>query len=68
MNRKRPYPSLKHWRNDNRLMQREAAAELAISQNYYSRLERGIQAPRATLAKAISERTGVPLETILGVA
>jgi transcriptional regulator with XRE-family HTH domain len=65
MNRKRPYPNLKTWRGH--LTQGAAAAKLGISQNYYSRLERGVQVPRVRLAKQISTVTGVPLETVLGV-
>lgn len=68
MTRKRPYPSLKHWRNEHGLAQREAAERLGVSQPYYSRLERQARAPKPPLAKAISEQTGVPLESILGLA
>lgn len=68
MNRKRPYPSLEAWRNDLRLSQEKAATKLGVSQNYYSRLERGVQFPRRQLAMAIARETGVPLETVLGVA
>ena len=68
MNRKRIYPNLSVWRDAERLNQEAAAQRLGISQNYYSRLERRKQFPRRQLAKVISERTGVPLETVLGVA
>ena len=67
MNRQRPYPTLKHWRQTHRLNQRAAARELGITQASYSRMETGLQYPRRHLAKTISERTGVPLETILGL-
>jgi transcriptional regulator with XRE-family HTH domain len=68
MNRKRAYPNLKTWRDDNRLGQREAAAKLGISQPFYCRLERGVYYPGRKLAKVISGETGVPLETVLGLA
>lgn len=68
MNRKRPYPSLKQWRDACGFDQDEAAEYLGMSQGYYSRVERQLQAPKPPLAKAISDKTGVPLETVLGVA
>jgi transcriptional regulator with XRE-family HTH domain len=66
--RQRPYPSLRHWRDENCPDQRSAAEQLGVSQGYYSRLERQKLHPHRTLAKAISDKTGVPIETILGVA
>jgi transcriptional regulator with XRE-family HTH domain len=68
MNRKRIYPSLKRWRSENRLTQREAAAQFGIGQPFYSRLERGLQIPHPRLAKHISDLAGVPLESVLGIA
>lgn len=68
MNRKRPYPNLKTWRDDQRVGQRAAAALLGVSQSYYSKIERQTQTPNARLAKAITDKTGVPLETLLGIA
>ena len=68
MTRKRIYPTLSAWRDGQRLNQSAAATRLGVSQAYYSRLERCVQCPRAPLAKAISQRTGVPLEIVLGVA
>lgn len=67
MNRKRAYPNLRTWRDDNRLGQREAARILGISQAFYSRLERGLYYPGRAKAKTIVEVTGVPLETVLGL-
>ncbi len=66
--KKRPYPSLKVWRHEARLKSGDAARFLAVSPSYYSRIERQQKAPMARIAKAISEKTGVPLETILGIA
>lgn len=68
MKRTRPYPNLKTWRRANTLNQRDAAKKLGISQGFYSRLETGFQPPHAKTAKIISDRTGVPLETLLGLS
>jgi len=68
MNRKRPYPNLKTWRDENRLSQHEAAAQLHLSQSFYSRIERGVYRPAPVKAKAISDCTCVPLETVLGLS
>ena len=67
MNRKPMHPSLKRWRELERLNQEQAAQQLGISQAHYSRIERGVQFPRRQLAKVISDTTGVPFETVLGV-
>lgn len=64
----RSYPDLKTWRRAQRYTQEEAAAYLGISQTFYSRLERGIFWPGRATAKRLMERTGVALETLLGVA
>ncbi len=66
--KKRPYPSLQAWQHEARLNSNEAARFLALSPSYYSRIKRHQKAPMARLAKSISEKTGVPLETILGIA
>lgn len=68
MKRMRPYPNLKTWRSANTLNQREAARKLGISQGFYSRLETGFQPAHARTAKTISERTGVPIEILLGLS
>ena len=65
---KRAYPSLKTWRLSHQLTQRQAAKKLGISQAYLSLIETGMQFPRPTLAKKITDETGVPLETLLGIA
>lgn len=64
----RPYPDLATWRTAKGLNQRQAAEYLGISQTYYSRLERGVQAARGQQAKAIMQKTGVPLEILVGAA
>lgn len=66
--RQRPYPSLRRWREESHIDQRTAAQRLEVSEGYYSRLERQLLFPHRTLAKAISDKTGVPIETVLGVA
>jgi len=65
---RRAYPNLSAWRQAHGLSQREAAKILGISQTYYSRLERGTQAARPTIAKQILAAVNVPLETLVGVA
>jgi transcriptional regulator with XRE-family HTH domain len=64
---KRPYPSLRHWREANAIRQCDAARKLGVSQSFYSRLEHGIYFPGRLRAKAIADETGVPLETLLGL-
>jgi len=68
MNRKRPYPNLKTWRDAKRINQRDAASRLGVSQSYYSKIERRAMTPNPHLAKAITDQTGVPLEILLGIA
>lgn len=69
MNRKRrTYPNLKTRRDELGLSQAQAAAELGLTQSVYSRIERQQRAPKPKAAKAISEKSGVPLESILGIA
>lgn len=64
----RPYPDLATWRAAKRWSQRRAAEYLGISQTYYSRLERGVQTARGQQAKALMQKTGVPLEILVGAA
>lgn len=68
MNRKRIYPDLRTWRDDLGFTQREAAKFLELSQPVYCRIERQERAPKPLKAKAMSEKAGVPLESILGIA
>lgn len=63
-----PPESLEAWRRDRGLSQMEAADALGISQTHYSRLERGAATPRRELLKQIAKRTGVPLESLVGIA
>lgn len=67
-NRKRPFASLREWRDELGLDQDDAALILGLSQSYYSRVERQLMAPKPKLAKRIADKTGVPLEEVLGVA
>lgn len=64
----RPYPDLATWRDAKGLSQQEAASLLGISQTFYSRLERRIQSARGKQAKQIMDKTGVPLEVLVGAA
>jgi transcriptional regulator with XRE-family HTH domain len=68
MKRPRIYPTLRAWRQGERLNQAEAAEILGVSQGFYSKLERGQQFPDRRNAKLISDRAGVPLETVLGLS
>lgn len=68
MKRITSYSSLKAWRTAHEMNQREAAQALGVSQAVYARTEAKRGAPRPKRAKAISERTGVPFEIVMGVA
>jgi transcriptional regulator with XRE-family HTH domain len=68
MKHTRAYPSLKAWRLAARLNQAQAAGILGVSQGFYSKLERGKGFPHRRKAFAISEKAGVPLETVLGLS
>jgi transcriptional regulator with XRE-family HTH domain len=61
------FATLKAWRAALALSQEAAAAKLCLSQPSYSRFENRVRAPKAKLAKAISDKTGVPLESVLGL-
>lgn len=65
---RRTYPNLKTWRSERGISQHEAARLLGISQTYYNRLERGLTVATWGTAKRILQITGVPLETIVGLA
>lgn len=60
--------SLKEWRQMRGLSQREAAKKLGLSQSMYARAELGRVHPRPQRAKAISIKTGVSFESLMGVA
>ena len=61
-------PSLKAWRLALGLSQRQAAKKLGLSQSMYARAELGTVYPRPKRAKAISLKTGVSFEALMGVA
>jgi len=65
---RRPYPSLKAWRLANQLNGVGASQKLGISPAFYSKIERGVMTPGKVTGKHISDTTGVPLETVLGIA
>ena len=64
----RAYPSLKAWRKAKRLTQIDAAKHLQMTQSHYSRLERGKVPAGGQMAVRVMERTGVPIEVLLGAA
>lgn len=64
---KKTYRNLRAWREATFERQMDAAAFLSLNQGHYSKLERGLQAPRPQHAKAISAKTGVPIESLLGI-
>lgn len=64
----KPHSSLASWRQEMGFNQREAAEYLEISQAYYYKLEIKAQTPRKTILKRLAERTGVPLDELMGIA
>lgn len=68
MERRRIYPSLRKWRDAQGWTTREAAQYLQVSQPTYSRVEAGKQVPRREALPAWIDKTGVPLESIMGIA
>lgn len=66
--RTRSYPTLQTWREAQQLNQRRAADLLGISQTTYGLLERRRRFVKGEQAKAIMDKTGVPLEVLVGVA
>lgn len=68
MKRKKSFASLKAWRDELALNQRDAALVLGLSQSGYAKLEIGHRIPRPKKAKVISKKTGVPFENLMGVA
>jgi DNA-binding XRE family transcriptional regulator len=59
--------SLKEWRTRCRLNQIDAASILGVTQGYYSKVERQRVAPRRTIARRITKKTGVSLESLMGL-
>lgn len=68
VNRKRIFPSLKAWRDEEGLTQEQAAEILGVSQGHYSKLEQRQLFAGKKLGKRISERARIPLENVLGIA
>jgi transcriptional regulator with XRE-family HTH domain len=56
------------WRTGREWSQRDAARLLGVTQGYYSKVENQIVAPRPKIAKRFTEKTGVPLASIMGIA
>jgi len=61
------HDTLLAWRRGARLNQREAARIFGVSQTVWWRIETGLRPPRPKLGKAIADKTGVPLERVLGL-
>lgn len=59
------YRTLLAWRRAARLSQRDAAQLLGLSQSHYSKLERRTHALPGKRAKAVTKKTGVPLEVLV---
>lgn len=66
--RVKPSSSLAAWRKEHGMDQRQAAAFLGISQAYYSKLERKEQVPRPKMLRALTDKTGVPVDELMGIA
>lgn len=66
--RVKPHSSLAAWRKAMGFTQPEAADYLSISQSYYSKLEQKAQHPRPAVLKQLTERTGVPVDELMGIA
>jgi transcriptional regulator with XRE-family HTH domain len=56
--------ALKKWRGAD--SQTAAAKKFHISQAEYCRIEQGLRIPKPKLALRMAEKTGVPLERLLG--
>jgi len=64
----KPYSSLLAWRQAMGFTQRRAAEHLGISQSYYYKLETKVQTPRKGILQRTTERTGVPVDELMGIA
>jgi transcriptional regulator with XRE-family HTH domain len=62
------YSSLLAWRQAHNFTQREAAAYIGISQSYYVKLETRLQTPRPGMLKTLRDKTGVPVDELMGIA
>lgn len=61
-------PTLLAYRERTKLSQADAADLAGITQSHWSRLENGETFASPKLAKTLTRLTGVPFETLLGVA
>lgn len=68
LGRVKPHSSLAAWRRAKGFTQHEAADYLEISQSYYYKLEAKAQTPRKGILKTLTERTGVPVDELMGIA
>jgi transcriptional regulator with XRE-family HTH domain len=65
--RRRRYRNLRAYRRALGLTQEEAAAQVAISQVHWSRLERGQVRASPDLAQQLADITGIPVLVLLGL-
>jgi len=56
---------LKTFRKNNHLTQKEMAAKIEITREYYSRLENGVDSPSLNLLEKICSSTGYCMEKII---
>jgi len=63
---KNRHADLLAWRQHVGLSQKDAAYLLGISRSQYSKLERQTHTTTAKRARRIVEKTGVPLESLMG--
>jgi len=68
LTRVKPHSSLAAWRKAQGFTQKEAATFLGISQSYYCKLEVKAQQPRPAILKELTQRTGVPVDELMGIA
>lgn len=66
--RKAAYASLAEWREANGLTMREAGDVIGYSESGYFKLERGLRYAGGKDLDRIWKRTGVRLESLVGVA
>lgn len=68
MKRMKTHPTLLAWRTAKGWTQTQAAEYLGLTQSLYGKVEAHDVAPRPKRGKAISDKTGVSFESVMGVA
>lgn len=59
--------TLREWRGAKKTV-KQAAKELDISEGFYSHLENGSRRASGKMAERIRNRTGVPIDVLVGAA